>query len=299
MTCEGVIVVGGAAIEASAIIMYACWLSVGRDTELYGAEGVNVSFMLFAGRSSCIGVVCWSSTALFDGALASTGAGASGIGWSLEFASTGADACALEAASCGRVPSAASALRAEVARVFRADRGGGVEGGGCDAGAVAEAEVAVAVSRFGVEGLGIGAVEGAVGDVVDGAAGAGAGVGVGADGAAAVGGGGGGAVDVADDDDEDSATGPAAVEEGASAESEAEGGAEVAPLESRLSASLAWAVAASVAVAVDIGAGVVATATWGSGRFPRASGRPLRPVMDEVIAVRRSSSFVASPSRGL
>lgn len=298
MTCEGVIVVGGAAIEASAIIMYACWLSVGKDTELYGVEGANVSFMLFAGRSSCIGVVCWSSTALFDGALASTGAGASGIGWSLEFASTGAEACTLEAASCGRVPSAASALRAEVARVFRADRGGGVEGAGCGAGAVAEAEVVVAVSRFGVEGLGIGAVEGAVGDVVDGTTGAGAGVGVGADGAAAVGGGGGGAADVADDD-EDSATGPAAVEEGASAESEAEGGAEVAPLESRLSVSLAWAVAASVAVAVDIGAGVVATATWGSGRFPRASGRPLRPVMDEVIAVRRSSSFVASPSRGL
>lgn len=297
MTCEGVIVVGGAAIEASAIIMYACWLRVGKDTELYGVEGANVSFMLFAGRSSCIGVVCWSSTALFDGALASMGAGASGIGWSLEFASTGAEACAVEAASCGRVPSAASALRAEVARVFRADRGGGVEGGGCDAGAVAEAEVAV--SLLGVDDLGTGAVEGAVGDVVDGTAGAGAGVGVGADGAAAVGGGGGGAADVADDDDEDSATGPAAVEEGASAESEAEGGTEVAPLGSRLSASLAWAVAASVAVAVDIGAGVVATATWGSGRFPRASGRPLRPVMDEVIAVRRSSSFVASPSRGL
>lgn len=176
--------------------------------------------------------------------------------------------------------------------MFRADRGGGVEGGGCDAGAVAKADAAV--SRFGVEGLGIGAVEGAAGDVVDGTAG----VGVGADGAAAVGGGGGGAADVADDDEEDSATGPGAVGEGALAESEAEGGAEVAPLESRLSASLAWAVAATVAVAVDIGAGVVATATWGSERSLRASGRPLRLVMDEVIAVRRSSSFVASPSRG-
>lgn len=48
------------------------------------------------------------------------------------------------------------------------------------------------------------------------------------------------------------------------------------------------------AVAVPVPA-LFATTTWGSRSVPRPSGRPLRPTIDEVIAVRATSSFVTRP----
>lgn len=51
----------------------------------------------------------------------------------------------------------------------------------------------------------------------------------------------------------------------------------------------------AVALAVAVAVGVLFATTWGSRSVPRPSGRPLRPAMDEVIAVRATSSFVTHP----
>lgn len=50
-----------------------------------------------------------------------------------------------------------------------------------------------------------------------------------------------------------------------------------------------------VAFTVVVAVGFLFATTWCSRSVPRLSGRPLRPAMDEVIAVRATSSFVTHP----
>jgi hypothetical protein len=51
----------------------------------------------------------------------------------------------------------------------------------------------------------------------------------------------------------------------------------------------------AVAFVVVVAVAFLFATTWCSRSVPRLSGRPLRPAMDEVIAVRATSSFVTHP----